>query len=214
MSKATVIHLETAVERKSLLDRMNQLFSLEVYKAKDGSEWLANPQIAKAHPLSNEPVSTGNLGCTHSHIDLIYRALANKESCIILLEDDCEFRDEVSKEGIAKFIHLANTLGEPWDILLLGATEYVDSTNASIEYKKVQRFWGTHALILRERGMRAALKAFHAAQMKGKFLPGDWLYSNAIRQEKLVCFGPSDPYRFCRQKEGLMSYLTGKARTY
>jgi len=211
MSKATVIHLEAAVERKPLLHRMNELFSVEVYTAKDGSKWLVDPRIAKAHPLTKEPVSQGNLGCTHSHIDLIYHAL-NKES-LVLLEDDCEFRDGVDKKDIAQFVHFANTL-QPWDILLLGATEYVESEpTASPDYKRIQRFWGTHALILRERGMRAVLKAFHAAQLKGEFLPADWLYSNAIR-EGLICLGPADPFRFCRQKEGLQSYLTGKVRTY
>jgi GR25 family glycosyltransferase involved in LPS biosynthesis len=216
MSRAAVIHLEKAVERQPLVVRMAELFpSLEVYLAKDGSRWLADPEIKKAHPWTKEPVTKGCIGCTHSHIDLIHDALKQKDAAILIFEDDCEFKEEVTREELTKYIHTANTLGERWDILLLGGTEYVESTpTSSADYTKVGRFWGAHALILRERGMRAALKAFHASQMKGDFLPGDWLYNEAIRLDSLVCYGPTDPFRFCKQKEGLLSYLTGKLRKY
>jgi GR25 family glycosyltransferase involved in LPS biosynthesis len=215
MNTAVVIHLAKATERLHLIDKVNTIFTqLEVYDAKDGSEWQANPQIQKGHPLTKKPVSQGNLGCTHSHIELIHRALKAGDKSLILFEDDCDFKSDVTTEIMMKYIHTANTLGEPWDILLLGATEYVETEILTSEYTKVNRFWGTHALILRERGMRAALKAFAASQKKGDFLPGDWLYNEAIKLDGLVCFGPSDPFRFCRQKEGLLSYLTGTLRKY
>jgi hypothetical protein len=216
MSRAVVIHLETAVERKPLVARIQELFpSLEVYPAKDGSQWLADSKIEKAHPWTKMPVTQGCIGCTHSHIDLIYDALNKKDGALIIFEDDCEFTTEVTREELTKYIHMANTVGDKWDILLLGGTEYVESEHtSSSDYIKVGRFWGAHALILRERGMRAALKAFHASQKKGDFLPGDWLYNEAIRLDSLVCYGPTQPFRFCKQKEGLLSYLTGKVRKY
>ena len=215
MNTAVVIHLAKATERLPLIDRLKTIFTqLEVYDAKDGSEWQANPQIQKAHPWTKKPVTQGNIGCTHSHIDLIHRALKAGDKSLILFEDDCEFEPEVTTEIMMNYIHTANTLGEPWDILLLGGTEYVETEILTSEYTKVNRFWGAHALILRERGMRAALKAFAASQKKGDFLPGDWLYNEAIKLDGLVCFGPSDPFRFCRQKEGLLSYLTGTLRKY
>jgi GR25 family glycosyltransferase involved in LPS biosynthesis len=215
MSRAAVIHLETAVERKPLVARIKDLFpSLEVYAAKDGSQWLADSKIQKAHPWTKKPVTKGCIGCTHSHIDLIHDALSKHDSALIIFEDDCEF-GEVTRQQLMAYVHAANTLGEAWDILLLGGTEYVESdSTSSPDYMKVGRFWGAHALILRERGMRAALKAFHASQQKGDFLPGDWLYNEAIRLDSLVCYGPTDPFRFCKQKEGLLSYLTGKVRKY
>lgn len=215
MSRAAVIHLETAAERKPLVARIQDLFPLlEVYPAKDGSQWLADSKIQKAHPWTKNPVTKGCIGCTHSHIDLIHDALSKHDSALIIFEDDCEF-GEVTRQQLTAYIHKANTLGEPWDILLLGGTEYVESdSTSSAEYRKVGRFWGAHALILRERGMRAALKAFHASQKKGDFLPGDWLYNEAIRLDSLICYGPTDPFRFCKQKEGLLSYLTGKVRKY
>jgi GR25 family glycosyltransferase involved in LPS biosynthesis len=213
--KAVVIHLARAVERLPLIEVLKTIFTqLETFDAKDGSEWKANPQIQKAHPWTKTPVTQGNIGCTHSHIELIHRALKAGDKALILFEDDCEFRPEVDTATMTKYIHLANTLGEPWDILLLGGTEYVESSETSSpDYKKVGRFWGAHALILREGGMRAALKAFAESQKRGDFLPGDWLYNEAIKLG-LVCYGPTDPFRFCRQKEGLLSYLTGTVRRY
>jgi len=214
--KAVVIHLARAVERLPLIEVLKKIFTqLEIFNAADGSDWLANPLIQKRHPWTKTPVTQGNIGCTHSHIQLIHRALKAGDKSLILFEDDCEFRPEVDSATMTKYIHFANTLGEPWDILLLGGTEYVESSEtASPDYKKVGRFWGAHALILRERGMRAALKAFAESQKRGDFLPGDWLYNEAIRLDGLVCYAPADPFRFCRQKEGLMSYLTGTVRRY
>ena len=211
-----VIHLTRATERLPLIDNLKRIFThLEIFTAKDGSDWQKNPQIQKAHPWTKQPVTQGNIGCTHSHIELIHRALTRGDKSLILFEDDCEFRPEVDTRTMMSYIHGSNTLGEPWDILLFGATEYVESTEiSSSEYKKVGRFWGAHALILRERGMRAALKAFAESQRKGDFLPGDWLYNEAIKLDGILCFGPSDPFRFCRQKEGLLSYLTGTIRKY
>jgi GR25 family glycosyltransferase involved in LPS biosynthesis len=213
MNSATVIHLDKAVERKPLIERMKEFFpALEIYSARDGTQWQADLRIQKIHPRSKEPVTLGILGCAHSHIQLIYTALLKKESSLVILEDDCAFGD-VTRDEVIKYIHGSNTLGKPWDILLLGGTEYVESdATSSADYTLVGRFWGTHALILRERGMRAVLKAFHASQMKGIFLPADWLYNEAIRLDSLVCYGPTEPSRFCRQKEGIISYLTGVMR--
>lgn len=211
-----VIHLERAIERLPIVERIKSIFpALTIYPAKDGSEWLANPQIEKRHPWTKVPVSQGNIGCTHSHIDLIYAALKRGDKSIFIFEDDCEFSADVNTEKMGRYIHFSNHIGDPWDILLLGGTEYVESSpTSSAEYTRVGRFWGAHALILRERGMRAALKAFAESQRQGDFLPGDWLYNEAIRLDGLVCYGPADPFRFCKQKEGLLSYLTGEVRRY
>jgi GR25 family glycosyltransferase involved in LPS biosynthesis len=215
MPRAAVIHLEAAVERKPIIARIQRLFpSLEIYPAKDGSQWAADPLIKRAHPLTRKTVPQSVMGCAHSHIDLIHDALSKKDSVLAIFEDDCDFSDEITEKEIATYISRADTLGRPWDILLLGGTEYVESKEVSAEYTQVGRFWGTHALILQERGMRAALKAFDAAQKQGIFLLADWMYNEAIRLDSLVCYGPTDPFRLCKQKEGLVSQLTGKVRNY
>jgi GR25 family glycosyltransferase involved in LPS biosynthesis len=207
--KAVVIHLTKAVERLPLIENLKRIFSVEIYHANDGSEWQADPNIQKAHPWTKIPVTQGNIGCTQSHIELINAALKDGHESIMLFEDDCDFKPEVDTAMMTKFIEDS----PPYDILLLGGTEYVESEAAG-DYKKVGRFWGAHALILKERGMRAALKAFAESQKQGDFLPGDWLYNEAIKLDGLVCYGPADPFQFCRQKEGLLSYLTGTIRKY
>lgn len=210
-----VIHLAKATERLPLIENIKKIFNqLEIFDAKDGSQWQADPQVQKAHPWTKISVTQGSIGCTQSHITLIERALKNGEKTLMLFEDDCDFKEGVDTEAMMSYIDAAGIL-EPWDILLFSATEYVESAaTLSPDYKKVNRFWGTHALILRERGMRAALKAFAESQKQGSFLPGDWLYNEAIKLDGLVCYGPTDPFRFCRQKEGMVSYLTGAVRKY
>jgi len=73
--QATVIHLENAKERASLIENLKGIFDLEIFHAKDGSEWATNPQVQKTHPRTKQPISQGDIGCTHSHIELIYAAL-------------------------------------------------------------------------------------------------------------------------------------------
>ena len=97
-------------------------------------------------------------------------------------------------------------------MLLLGANEYVESEAAPGAYKRVKRFWGTHAVILSEKAMRAALQVFADAQKRGEFLPADWMYNEAIKQADLVCYGPAKLDMLCRQKPGLVSAITGKER--
>ena len=153
-----VIHLEKATERLPLIENIKKIFNqLEIFDAKDGSQWQADPQIQKAHPWTKIPVTQGSIGCTHSHIELIHRALKKGDKTLMIFEDDCEFK-EVGTEAIMKYIHLANTLGEAWDILLFGATEYVEvAETSSPDYKKVGRFWGTLPVSPRARDKNPSL---------------------------------------------------------
>jgi hypothetical protein len=108
--------------------------------------------------------------------------------------------------------HVSTLSGERWDILLLGANEYVDFTPIDARTTRVKRFWGTHAMILRPRAIEAVLKTFETSQKDGVFLPADWLYNRAIIDHRLACYGPSFPTQLCRQVPGLVSAITGKRR--
>lgn len=225
VDSVAVIHLERAEERLPVIENILALFpSLSVYNAKDGSDWKNNPTISKQHPWTGSQVSSGVIGCAHSHIDLIHAALRRGDKTIMIFEDDCEMNEKVSINKIMTHVHGANMLGtqqivadttsvsEAWDILLLGANEYVESeATTAPEYMKVKRFWGTHALILRESAMKAALQVFADAQRGGVFLPADWMYNEAIKAG-LTCYGPTNLYSLCRQKEGFLSYITGAPR--
>ena len=212
MSRTVVIHLDTASERLPIIDKLKKtlIHQLEVYSAKDGTEWEKNPKIKKDHPWSNDTITRGMLGCTHSHVDILYTSLKAKEQAVLLFEDDCNMTK--SQDDVYRFIHMANQLPERWDILLLGANEYVETEPINQSYVRVKRFWGTHAIIIKEHAMRGALKAFAAAQAKGHFLPPDWMYNNAIKDENVVCIGPSLPNYLCEQKVGLVSAINGKVR--
>jgi GR25 family glycosyltransferase involved in LPS biosynthesis len=212
MSRCVVIHLESATERLPIIDKLKEtmIHYLEVFSAKDGAEWEKSSKIVKGHPWEKRPVSRGEIGCAHSHIDIIHGSLKGKEKHTLLFEDDCEMIG--SRDDIYGFIHQA---GKEWDILLLGANEYVESEAAeglAESYKRVKRFWGTHAVILSEKAMRAALQVFADAQKRGVFLPADWMYNEAIKQADLVCYGPAKLDMLCRQKKGLVSAITGKKR--
>ena len=209
MSRCVVIHLESATERQPIIDKLQEtmIHNLEVFSAKDGTEWEKSSKIAKRHPFEKESVKRGEIGCAHSHIDIIHGSLKGKEKHTLLFEDDCEMIG--SRDDIYGFIHKA---GKEWDILLLGANEYVESEAAPGPYKRVKRFWGTHAVILSEKAMRAALQVFADAQKRGEFLPADWMYNEAIKQEGLVCYGPTKIDSLCRQKPGLVSAVTGNKR--
>ena len=212
MSRAVVIHLDTATDRLPLIEKLRNILvhNLEVYSAKDGTDWEKLDKIQKTHVRDKTPANRGMLGCAHSHIDILVGSLKAKQEATLLFEDDCDMFG--TQNDIYGFIYRANHLQTPWDIILLGANEYVESTKINDEHTQVNRFWGTHAVILKEKAMRAALQVFADAQKKGEFLPADWMYNEAIKQHGLVCYAPTQINRLCQQKPGLISAITGKAR--
>ena len=207
-----MIHLATATDREPIIDKIKKtmIHELEVFSAKDGFDWVNSDKIAKMHPRDQRPVNRGQVGCSHSHIEILHGSLKAKEAVTIIFEDDCEMRG--GQDDIYEFIHRAGQLPATWDILLLGANEYVESAKFDDKYTRVNRFWGTHALIVTEKAMRAALKVFADAQKGGTFLPADWMYNEAIKQHGLVCYAPTRIDSLCRQKPGLISAITGEPR--
>ena len=212
MSRCAVIHLDSATDRLPLIEKLRTtlIHNLEVFSAKDGSDWEKNAKIAKMHPRDKTPVSRGILGCTHSHIDIVHSTLKDKLPFALIFEDDCEMLG--AQDDIYGFLHRANHIPTEWDMILLGANEYVESLPPVGAYTQVKRFWGTHAVILKEKAMRAVLRVFADAQKRGEFLPADWMYNEAIAQHNLVCYGPTKVDSLCRQKPGLVSAITGNTR--
>jgi GR25 family glycosyltransferase involved in LPS biosynthesis len=211
---AHVIHLPSALEREPWIQRLETGLGwrLTWVEASDGSAWHTDPTIGKRHPWTGEPISRGNIGCTETHLRILQRVAASGSGAVaVIFEDDCELTTTGAE--VDQFIRHVSTLsGERWDILLLGATEYVDFTPIDARTARVKRFWGTHAMILRPRAIEAALKAFQAFQAEGKFPPADWLYNRAIAESHLACYGPCIPRQLCRQVPGLVSAITGKVR--
>jgi GR25 family glycosyltransferase involved in LPS biosynthesis len=228
MIPAYVIHLEAAKERSSFVKQLQKNFicDVEVYKASDGSDWEARDTIKKRHVLPSQTVTRGMLGCAQSHLDILFKTLKGVGTGqdqmptiggkqVILLEDDCQL--------LAPTYTIVNWLGgarlNKVDIVLFGANEYVEFEeppqhliSKQEDYVRVRRFWGTHAMLVRETAMKAALKVWAEAQKEGVFLPVDWMWNEAIRKEGLVCIGPRDPKLLCQQRPGLVSAITGTVR--
>lgn len=231
--KGYIIHLESAREREPYVQALQANFfnPLTVVPASTGADWLIHPMISKRHIRHGEQVTQGMLGCAHSHIQLLHTAVKGRvhqnvatsgrsddKNPIIIFEDDCEFM--VSTGAIRQWVDQVERIALPWDILLLGANEYVDSQYilARVEnghefpLTRVKRFWGTHAMIIQPSAAQAALRVFARAQEEGVFLPVDWMWNEAIRQEGLQVFGPLQPKSLCRQVPGLVSAITGVMR--
>ena len=205
---ATIIHLDSATERLPLIDAIKDClpWQIDIFSAKDGTDWQKSNVISKSHPLTKAPISLGNIGCTQSHLCILESALKAGEEHTILFEDDCELLG--TREEIHAFLENAP---KGWDILLLGASEYVEYT-VQDTYAKVGRFWGTHAMVVSKKAMAAAIDAFTDAQRKEIFLPADWMYNEAIKKKKLSCYAPIKVDALCRQKPGLVSAINGKVR--
>jgi GR25 family glycosyltransferase involved in LPS biosynthesis len=202
-----VIHLPRAVERVGLLDQMRLIFGeqLLLLNASDGSASWANTAIPKKHPLGTQ-IEQGNIGCTESHL-----AILSRGQQVGILEDDCEFL--AGKDSVRAYLEVATRLYPEWDIVLLGASEYVESSlGRSGLVCEVQRFWGTHAMLVSRKAVAAIQRAYHAGLERGVYYPADWLYNTAIKESGLVVIGPRNPKMLCQQKVGLVSAVTGKVR--
>lgn len=210
-----IIHLDRAVEREAAMEAIRRTFfmPLVVAPASNGEAWMRDETIHKQQIGTQRQISQGNIGCTQSHLSLLRGALEKGLDTLVIFEDDCEFI--VDGEAVKVWMNEVQASGAPWDILLFGATEYVNQplTDVASNFVKVNRFWGTHALVVRPRAAAAAIKAFAQAQMEGVFLPADWMYNEAIRQEGLICLGPAKPKQICRQMPGFVSAITGNVRS-
>jgi GR25 family glycosyltransferase involved in LPS biosynthesis len=207
---AYVIHLETETVRLPLLQTLQETlpFPLNIFHASNGALTMANPRIPKAHPHNGTPIQKGNIGCTESHLSILSK-MTDKPYGIF--EDDCEIH--VSKSFVQDYLSSVEQAYPTWDLLLLGASEYVDSKpGATPLFVEVKRFWGTHALIVSPRAAAAIQASFQAGLARGVFYPADWLYSAAIQEHGLKAIGPVNPHLLCKQKSGLISAITGMPR--
>jgi GR25 family glycosyltransferase involved in LPS biosynthesis len=217
--KGYILHANWISERDSLVQTLRQQvvgWDLDIFSAVDGRNYENRPDLAKLHPRTRQPVTPGTIGCTLSHVKILQGLISTSSrpdtpSQMLILEDDCIFVLPYLQWQLYILTADACTQGE-WDILLLGATEYVESAIASFCMRRVWRFWGTHAVIVKPHAAEAILKTFMDTQREGYCMPADWLYNEAIRRHGLVCYGPLDPHCLCRQAPGLASSNEGEVR--
>jgi GR25 family glycosyltransferase involved in LPS biosynthesis len=176
-------------------------------KASDGSEWW-DSGVSLRHPWGNEKLTPGMMGCAKSHLNLF---ADGSKGGVVIFEDDAEL--VLSIDCVHRFVDdVVKHTDNKWDIILLGANEYVNSMPITQQITRVYRFWGTHAMIVHRDAFQFIKKTFNEAIEEGIFLPADWMYNEAIRQNRMRVFAPSSPKLFFRQIPGLVSAITGKIR--
>jgi len=204
------IHLLRATEREAYMTHFQNSLgrTVEVWPASEGSE-VAARGWPRGHPHERE-TSIGALGCLDSHIRLLRTMLEKGWDMIGIFEDDAEL--VVKCDTLQEFYLRASAVEPEWDILVLGANEWVDVKREN-NLAKPRRYWGTHAFLIRRRAAEAVVKLFEELQASGYSYPADWLYSYAISQKGLLAVGPEVCRSLIRQKPGLISAINGKVRT-
>lgn len=199
------IHLESATEREAGIVRLEEAFGRPItrWKATRAEDALAQGE-GRRHPLGGL-TQGGHLGNVDSVIRLLKKMIAERTPVIGIFEDDAEV---VNAAGLEAFV-AARAPG--WDILLLGANEWVDVSAPAAGAVRVRRFWGNHAVILNQRAARAFIAMHARLTSRGFAYPTDWLYTEAVK-EGLKVYGPADPRAYCIQTVGLVSLITGNVR--
>jgi GR25 family glycosyltransferase involved in LPS biosynthesis len=201
-----VIHREQDTERAPSIFYLEQALgrSIQRFEAISGDSLLEQGFPSK-HPREPNPTSAGNIGCTASHIEILEAALRGGYTHCCIFEDDAEVVGAV-KPYLAEVNQLP-----PADLIFLGVNEIVEGeATANPGIQIVQRFWGTHAVIVGRRAMLAIFEVYTQSLKDGYALPADWLYSFAIKEKGLIAYAPSIPT--VRQRPGLTSLTSGNVR--
>jgi GR25 family glycosyltransferase involved in LPS biosynthesis len=205
---AYVIHLDSAKERLPIIENLEKdlKIPITIVSASDGSELWGSKELK--HPWIFNTLTKGMVGCGLSHYNILSKVV---EEGVLVLEDDAKVN--CAHEEINTLLNDIREISkDDWDILLLGANEYIEHDRVNDAIHRVYKFWGTHALIVRKRCIPYILNSFDESLSRGVCLYGDWLYNHAIKKNKLKVYGPSSPKYYISQSEGYVSALTGKVR--
>jgi GR25 family glycosyltransferase involved in LPS biosynthesis len=199
------IWLNSLKERGTIIENLEKSLQNVIFRfdAFDG-QYYNTSFLNYKHIVPNEIITSGNIGCTLSHIGLLEIVQHDK---YIIFEDDCECTSTL--DNINTFI---KSLPD-YDIVCLSANEYVTyNSTEDTNVVSVKRFHGSHALIVKKKAIHCILETYNKYNDKKIFLPADWLYSVAIQEHNLKCYGPTNPKQFFKQTSGLVSSINGKVR--
>lgn len=199
------IWLSSLKEREKIINNLESSLDKIIFRfdAFDG-QYYTNNFVDFKHIVPNEPINNGMIGCLLSHVGIMEIVHSSKYS---IFEDDCEC--VASSKEINTFVQ---SIPE-YDILCLSANEYVKfEPTEKNNIVSVKRFHGSHALVLTKKAVQCILETYESYNKKKIFLPADWLYSVAIQEHNLKCYGPKNPKQFFRQTVGLVSSINGKIR--
>ena len=204
MENCNSIWLPSLTERYELIKTLEKSIRapINIFNAIDGMNYR-DQYLDYRHILSRQIINPGIIGCTLSHLEL----LKNMNSdYIIIFEDDCTFHGELAE--LHSFIKEA----PEFDILCLGTSETVESKPVGNRYLQIFRFWGTHALIVKKKAALKIIETFNTYCKYKIFLPADWLYSIAIKDNSLIAYAPINNREFFDYKRGLYSAVANSIR--
>ena len=135
----------------------------------------------------------GNRGCTLSHYH-IYKQIPEDED-LLIFEDDCEILDP----SFVSYIEEKKAL---YDVIFIGVN------SLGVDINKRVCSYGTHAMWISRKALNTFIQHFPKAKAKAI----DNIWNELEHIYKLKYFRPKDNNRFVKQKEGLISYITGKPR--
>ena len=202
------IFLERLSDRETYIEELEEDLDCKIVRvsAIDGNEFENIYSLMK-HIRPCDTLTRGMIGCTLSHMKVLQ---SSDSEYTTIFEDDCVFRK--NKSELESFLKKIDQL-EPFDILCLGANEIVDFIDTEFDsIKRVFRFWGTHALVVKNR-VTPLMSSIIYEYMKDKiFIPVDWLYSTVITRHNLIAYSYVDPKQFFYQKTGLRSSINDSIR--
>lgn len=202
------IHLQRIHERLPLIQTLEEKIKRPItrFEASDGKE-VATYGWPKRHPFSSSEITNGILGCLDSHIRLLVNMIQSNYDMIGIFEDDAEVL--VTSNELVEFY---KKVPADWDILILGANEWVEYKKEEL-YVKPVRYWGTHAFLIKKEAAKKVIETHIKVLKDGITYPADWLYSEAIKRHTLNVYGPEGCASLIQQKPGLMSEINGKVRS-
>ena len=203
-TESYIIHMSSATEREEVVKVLEETFQAKRMEAVVGGSVSEKYQNVK-HPLYSQPVLPGAIGCIESHLAVLKQNLSEKPY-IGIFEDDCVIVD-------TEFNSFLDKVPADWDMICLGTTESVKPfVSVNDQVNKIVRFWGTHAMIVKKEIVPKLFFTYERLMKEGVFPVADWFYAFAIQEHNLNVYTPKNCKEFVCQKEGLVSYITGKKR--
>ena len=196
-----VLHRSRDTEREILMQDLSRSLRTPVNKIEpmDG-ETLIQKGVSRKH-IQGGLASAATISCTSSHAFLNQVLLPTNTSAVCIFEDDAVIQGDVNT-----FVKEM----KDWDVLILGANEIVQGDLMDQKVYKVTRFWGSHALVLNKKAMKAVSETYKKTLDEKVTYPADWLYNRAIKEHSLRAYAPVK--NLVVQKKGLLSTATGSIR--
>lgn len=223
--RVEVIHMSGAVEREGVIAALEAALGLKDLRVREAADGVA--AVAAGHPRQcfleegSVPIlrTPGEVGCLLSHVAAIKEAFADPATkCLVLFEDDCRPAEGFSLKGLREWLGAVRRGLQKFsvpdhftDFLLLGTMGSYFSIPWLPAAKWVERFNGSHAVVLCRPFMEKVLRSYDLLLQRGRTAPVDGLYSFLLRAEKRWAVVPTLDTTFFVQDRSIPSYVIGSS---